>query len=172
LRGHAPDACSLAVFRPLLRLRFLAAVAVLVFAVNAAGFIALGVARTVHACISIVRRHALPVIERPGIELAEAVDLMLFALVLIVLSLGTASLYLSGPNQEVRRDLPEWMRVKSLTELKLLLWEAILATLVVAAATGVVADLPHLEWRHLLLPGVILILSVSYFLLKHTEAKH
>ena len=64
------------------------------------------------------------------------------------------------------------MRVKSLTELKLLLWEAILATLVVAAASGIISALPHLEWKLLVLPAAILILSVSYFLLKRTESKH
>ena len=45
------------------------------------------------------------------------------------------------------------MRIKSLTELKLLLWEAILATLVVAAASSIIAALPHLEWKHLVLPA-------------------
>ena len=64
------------------------------------------------------------------------------------------------------------MRIKSLTELKLLLWEAILATLVVAAASGIIAALPHLEWKHLVLPLAILVLSVSYFLLKRTESPH
>ena len=40
------------------------------------------------------------------------------------------------------------MRVKSLTELKLLLWEAILATLVVTAASSIIAAMPHVEWKH------------------------
>jgi hypothetical protein len=61
------------------------------------------------------------------------------------------------------------MRLKSLTDLKLLLWEAILATLVVTAATSVIGALPDLQWKHLVLPVAILALSVSYFLLKKTE---
>ena len=64
------------------------------------------------------------------------------------------------------------MRVKSLSELKLLLWEAILAALVVATASAIVSGLPHLEWRHLVLPAAVLVLSLGYFLLKRTESKH
>jgi len=60
-------------------------------------------------------------------------------------------------------------RVESRTELKLLLWEAILATLVVTSATSIIGALHHLEWKHLVLPAVILVLSISYFLLKKTE---
>ena len=64
------------------------------------------------------------------------------------------------------------MRIKSLTELKLLLWEAIMATLVVAAASGFIAAMPNLEWKHLVLPVGIQVLAVSYVLLKRTEPKH
>ena len=88
-----------------------------------------------------------------------------------MLSLGTSSLFLP-PETDEKRRLPEWMRIKSLTGLKLLLWEAILATLVVTAATGLIAALPDVEWRHLILPLAVLILSVSYFLLKRIDPTH
>lgn len=158
--------------RALLRLRYLAAVVAVAFVVNAMGFFALGVARTLHAYSVIIESRGLPPPggERPGIHLGESIDLLLFALVLIVLAIGTTSLFLIR-GSDAQPELPVWMRVRSLSELKLVLWEAILATLVVSAATGVIADLPHLEWRHLVLPGVILILSVSYFLVKYIDSK-
>ena len=159
--------------RSLLRIRYLATAVALVFALHAAGFLALGVLRAVQAYRLFFAPDGLSAEARPGVHIAESVDALLFSLVLLVLSLGTASLFLAtSDDTEDKQKLPEWMRVKSLTELKLLLWEAILATLVVAAASGIIAALPHLEWKLLVLPAAILLLSVSYFLLKRTEPKH
>ena len=158
--------------RSLLRIRYLATGVALVFALHAAGFLVLGVLRAVQAYRHLFTPSGLQPEARPGVHIAESVDALLFSLVLLVLSLGTASLFLTTTDTEDTRKLPEWMRVKSLTELKLLLWEAILATLVVAAASGIIAALPHLEWKLLVLPAAILLLSVSYFLLKRTESKH
>ncbi len=158
--------------RSLLRIRYLAAAVALVFALHAAGFLALGVLRAVQAYRLFFTPGGLRPEARPGVHIAESVDALLFSLVLLVLSLGTASLFLTRADTEDRQKLPEGMRVKSLTELKLLLWEAILATLVVAAASGIIAALPNLEWKLLVLPMAILVLSVSYFLLKRTESRH
>lgn len=156
-------------FRRLLRIRYLAAVVALVFAVHAVGFLALGLMRAYHAYALLFRSELTGTEERPGVHFAESVDALLFSLVMLVLALGTASLFLTGPGSRDQQNLPEWMRVKSLTDLKLLLWEAILATLVVTAATSVIGALPDLEWKHLVLPAAILVLSISYFLLKKTE---
>ena len=147
-------------FRSLLRIRYLAAVVSLVFAVHAIGFLFLALLRGERSSGE----------GRPGIHIAESVDALLFSLVLLVLAIGTNSLFLAGSDEQ--QSLPEWMRVKSLTGLKLLLWEAILATLVVTAATSLIAAIPDLEFRHLILPVAVLILSVSYFLLKRVEANH
>jgi len=156
-------------FRSLLRIRYLAAVVVVVFAIHGVGFLVLGVLRGYQVYSRLLTGGTLD--EHPGRHIAESVDALLFALVLIVLSLGTASLFLSKPGREETKDLPGWMHIKNLTELKLLLWEAILATLVVTAAAAIIGDLPHLVWGHLVIPISILILSVSYYLLKHSEAK-
>jgi len=158
--------------RSLLRIRYLAAVVALVFALHAAGFLVLGVLRAVQAYRHLFEAGSLGPDERPGVHIAESVDALLFSLVLLVLSFGTAGLFLTTTDTDDGRKLPEWMRIKSLTELKLLLWEAILATLVVAAASSIIAALPHLEWKLLVLPAAILVLSLSYFLLKRTESNH
>ena len=158
-------------FRSLLRIRYLAAIVALVFAVHAVGFLALGLVRGYHAYALLAGAEGAGVEGRPGIHFAESVDALLFSLVLLVLALGTATLFLARPGTDDEKSLPEWMRVKSLTELKLLLWEAILATLVVTAATNVIGAMPTVEWKQLVLPAAILVLSVSYFLLKKTEAK-
>ena len=156
--------------RSLLRIRNLAALVAVAFVVHAVGFLGLGVYRAIEAYGPFFgggEREA-----HPGRHIAESVDALLFSLVLIVLALGTASLFLTKPGKDDKSDLPEWMRIKSLTELKMLLWEAILAMLVVTAAATIIGDLPHLTWSHLVIPTAILSLSVSYFLLKRTESRH
>jgi len=157
-------------FRSLIRIRYLAVLVAFVFVIHALGFLALGVYRSLEAYRPLLGLG--PHEAHPGRHIAESVDALLFSLVLIVLAIGTTSLFLFVPGQGQTSTLPDWMRIKSLTELKLLLWEAILAMLVVAAAAGIISDLPNLEWRHLVMPGAILILSVSYFLLKRTETPH
>jgi uncharacterized membrane protein YqhA len=159
-----------AMFRHLLRIRYLAGAVALVFAVHAAGFLALGVLRAFQAYRLLLGPKRAE--DTPGVHIAESVDALLFSLVLLVLALGTASLFLTAGGEDGKADLPGWMRIKSLTELKMLLWEAILATLVVAAASSLIAALPQLEWKLLVLPLAILVLAVSYFLLKRSEAKH
>ena len=158
--------------RHLIRIRYLAVVVALVFAVHAAGFLVLGVLRAFQAYRLLLMPETSPEKHPPGVHIAESVDALLFSLVLLVLSLGTAGLFLAVGDDAGQAKLPPWMRIKSLTDLKLLLWEAIMATLVVAAASGFIAAMPHLEWRHLILPVAILVLAVSYFLLKRTESKH
>jgi uncharacterized membrane protein YqhA len=159
-------------FRYLLRIRYLATVAVVIFALHAVGFLGLGVLRGVQAYSLLAQMPGGHGEQRPGVHVGESVDAALFGLVMLVLALGTASLFLKSPGGEEDRDLPAWMRVKSLSELKLMLWEAILATFVVSAATGFMANLPHLTWNALLLPAAILFLTVSYFLLKRTAPRH
>jgi uncharacterized membrane protein YqhA len=158
-------------FRALLRIRYLAAAVALVFALHAAGFFVLGLMRAYEGYALLLRSNRGGEQGRPGVHFAESVDALLFSLVMLVLALGTASLFLTRPGTGDRLNLPKWMRIRSLTELKLLLWEAILATLVVTAATSIIGALPRLDWTHLMLPAVILVLSISYYLLKRTETK-
>ena len=156
--------------RSLLRIRYLAALVAIAFVVHAIGFLVLGAYRAIEAY-----RPFLGGGQRgeghPGQHIAESVDALLFSLVLIVLALATASLFLGKQNGGENSDLPEWMRIRSLTELKLLLWEAILAMLVVTGSATIIGDLPNLHWNHLVIPAAILILSVSYYLLKRTESR-
>ena len=97
-------------------------------------------------------------------------DALLFALVLIVLACGTASLFLRPTGHEVDPRVPKWMRVESITELKALLWESILVVLVVGALTSLLAHMDDLHWGLLVLPAAILLLSVSLFLARRASS--
>ncbi|HKO22904.1 MAG TPA: YqhA family protein [Candidatus Eisenbacteria bacterium] len=145
-----------------LKFRYLAIIAVAILLVHAIGLLGLAVFRTYQAYHAAFQGGTESGQIRPGIPIAESVDAALFALVLIVLAMGTVSLYLTGDVVDPR--IPSWMRVRSLSELKTLLWEAILLVLVMAALTSIMAHTDQLGWDLLILPAAVLILSAGLFL--------
>jgi uncharacterized membrane protein YqhA len=148
----------------ILKFRYLAVVVVAVLLAHAIGLLALGVFRAIEAYQLFASGRAWSGSDRPGIHIAESVDALLFCLVLIVLATGTASLFLRPGGHEIDPRVPVWMRVESISELKALLWEAILMVLVVATLTSIVAHMENLHWGLLILPAAILLLSLSLFL--------
>ncbi|HEX5029963.1 MAG TPA: YqhA family protein [Candidatus Eisenbacteria bacterium] len=151
----------------MLKFRYLAVVAVAILLVHALGLLGLAIYRTYEAYRAVFQGGAEAGNIRPGIPIAESVDAALFALVLIVLALGTVSLYLTPGVSDPR--IPAWMCVRSLSELKTLLWEAILLVLVMAALTSIMANTDHLGWDLLILPVAVLILAAGLFLKAHTS---
>lgn len=150
----------------LIRIRFLAVFVVIILVLLALALLAVGGLRAYEAIQLLTQGPGWQGGDRPGIHIAESVDALLFALVLLVLAIGTTSLFLGGSSGSEGHPIPAWMKVKSLTELKLLLWEGILLTMVVAAMTDIVTHMTDLSWVNLVLPSAILTLSMSYFLLK------
>ena len=148
-----------------LKFRYLAVVAVVILLIHAIGLLGLAMVRTYEA-YQLAFQGSGAGHERPGIPIAESVDAALFALVLIVLALGTVSLYLGG---EGDTRIPAWMRVRNLSELKTLLWEAILLVLVMAALTSIMANTDHPGWDLLVLPAAVLILAAGLFLKARVE---
>lgn len=148
-----------------LKFRYLAVIAVVILLIHAVGLLALAGLRTYEAYQALTQEISGP--HRPGIPIAESVDAALFALVLIVLALGTASLYLgSGDGADPR--IPAWMRVRSLSELKTLLWEAVLLVLVMASLTSIMASMDDIHWGLLVLPIAVLALAAGLFLKTRT----
>ena len=148
----------------ILRVRYLAALVVVVVLFHALALLALGVMRAYKAFQLILSGRPWEGMERPGIYIAESVDALLFSLALLVLASGTASLFLSRVGAGPDPRLPSWMRIESISELKALLWEAILVVLVVATLTSILGSMDALHWGLLVLPAAILLLSVSLFL--------
>ncbi|MBL8003443.1 MAG: YqhA family protein [Flavobacteriales bacterium] len=109
-----------------------------------------------------------PDVERPLLPALEAVDVFFMAIALFIVAVGLVQLFIG--------DLPflkdvsfAWMRVESYTQLKLLLWDTFLVTLLVLFLTRIFAA-RTMGWDVLILPGAILMLTVSSFLLK--KGKH
>jgi uncharacterized membrane protein YqhA len=151
----------------ILRFRYLALIVALMLLLHAIGLLIVGVMRGIESYHLLAQGPTWTGADRPGIHIAESIDLLLFGLVVLVLAIGTASLFLSADGNPDRK-IPAWMRVASLSELKMLLWEAILVVLVMATLTELVTNLDELNWRHLVMPAAIFLLSSSLYLARKT----
>lgn len=145
------------------------AISLIVFVAGAV-FSILGCYEFIHA-FSYLSGGSSEIVGFIAINLLRSVDLFLIAIVLFVFSLGLLVLF---NNDETRLPdiLPSWLRIKDFIQLKVLLWEAILTTLVVSYLAGLAERRmsgEHLAVHDLIIPGAILILAVSLFLLKHKE---
>lgn len=106
-----------------------------------------------------------------AIGLLHAVDIFLVAIVFFVLALGFFVLFDTEETTSPVK-LPEWLRVKNFTQLKIILWEAILTTLVVSWLADLVEKEIKIETadvHSLIVPAGILIIALSLFLLKKGE---
>ncbi len=130
--------------------------------VNALVFVGISIYRSVHA-YELVLHGAVD--ERPGLHLVESLDGFLLAIVFIIFAVGFGKLFF--PENVLMKQIQiSWLEPRSFTDLKHVLWEAILTTLVVAFAIIIVEDLEDLNWLHLIIPGSILLISLGLRLLK------
>jgi len=108
-----------------------------------------------------------------AIGLLHAVDLFLVAVVFFVLSLGLNILFLPA-NDDLPIQLPEWLKIRNFVQLKIILWEAILTTLVVSYLAALVErEINKVEKtiQDLIVPGAILLIALSLYFMKKEE-KH
>ena len=105
-----------------------------------------------------------------AIGLLHSVDMFLVAIVFFVLAIGMLILF-TNPEANMPK-LPTWLHVKNFMQLKAILWEAILTTLVVAylakLAEGEIEG-KQLTLESLFIPGGVLLIAVSLFFLKRAE---
>jgi uncharacterized membrane protein YqhA len=104
---------------------------------------------------------------RPGLELLHSLDFLFVSMVLIVLALGIAKLFLISPTEVEIATLPKWLQIDEISELKVLLWETILTTMLILALSDLTEGLfAPLTWTVLLTPIAILLLATSLFFMK------
>lgn len=168
LNGETPRR-SAGLLGQLLKIRYLAAVVVVISILHSLAFLFLGARIAIHAYHLMVSRVAAGENVRPGLELLHSLDFLLIALVLLILGLGVAKLFLLPPSAVARRiyALPTWLNMETFSELKVLLWETILVALVVFALPTLSSDLAgRLEWSALILPAAITLMALGLFLMK------
>jgi uncharacterized membrane protein YqhA len=132
---------------------------------------ALGVYEMFHVLYSMFddyRHHKLAAATAVG--LLQAIDLFLIAIVFFVFGLGLTMIFTIA--HPLESQLPEWLRIRNFTQLKVLLWEAILTTLVIAflntLAQKRIVNGTFDPWD-LIIPVGVLMIAASLFLLKKSE---
>lgn len=106
--------------------------------------------------------------KRPGIHLAEALDAFLLAMVFIIFAIGMGKLFAPDTILLRKIHLP-WLEPKDFSELKGILWEAVLTTLVVLFATVIVHSMDDLSWNLLIIPASILMIAIALKMLKSSH---
>jgi uncharacterized membrane protein YqhA len=152
-------------FKKLLYVRYLFVIVVIFMMLNSLFFVIGGVIESIEG-VRLFISHGLDEEKKPGLKLLKGLDLFLISMVFMIFAIGIIRLF--GIYKDNSDELPSWLNIHSFKELKVLLWETILVTLVVFTLTSIATDRSGLHWEMLILPGVILILSLSlYFMRKH-----
>jgi uncharacterized membrane protein YqhA len=139
---------------------------VILAALHAVAFLVLGARVAVGAYWAVIHP-ASDAAARPGLHLLHSLDFLFVSMVLVVLALGIAKLFLVDSAAKQDLTLPGWLQIDSISELKVLLWETILTTLLIIALSDLTEGLfTTLTWTVLLTPGAILLLALSLFFMK------
>jgi len=96
----------------------------------------------------------------------SATDAILFGIVLLVFAYAIAFGFVLDLSPETRERLPAWMRVESVSHLKLSLIEVILVYMIVDVATDWAQSPGSLEWSSLVKPFSIVLIAGAVRLLR------
>jgi uncharacterized membrane protein YqhA len=161
------DRAGRAMFEQFLKVRYIAIVIVILAVLHALAFLAMGT----HVAFGAYRNlfSESPAIgSGPGLELLHSLDFLFISMVLLVLAIGVAKLFLVRPDFDDAK-LPSWLRVHSISELKVLVWETVLTTLLIVGLSDLTTALyAKLQWTALIMPIAILILSLSLYYMKRS----
>ncbi len=131
--------------------------------IGACIFLLLGIYRFILGFIyfykSIVGREWL----NPGIYIIVGLDTFMLALLFVIFAYGIYRIFILHDIDDSK--FPAWLHVHSFSELKLLLWETSLVTLIVFSVTLITQE-EHPVWNELIVPTAILMLSAAYFFTK------
>jgi len=132
---------------------------------NALVFVGISVYRSIHGYIMIFQGQLN---NRPGVHLVESLDGFLLAIVFLIFAIGFGKLFM--PDMKLLRNIQiPWLEPKNFSDLKQVLWEAILTTLVVLFAIIIVHDVENLGWNHLIIPGSVVLIAAALKLLKSSH---
>ncbi len=153
--------------KKLLRYRILYIVISVCCALNALVFICMGAIKTVHGYLAFFESAPTPQSEVAAVLLLQSLDNFLVGLVLLIFAFGIYRIFVDVRLEE---DMPAWLRdVKTLRDLKLMLWEAILVIMLIFSVSYMNAHRGQLSWTFLALPGIIFLVAVSYYLMKRAD---
>lgn len=148
----------------ILKIRHIYLVAVFFTLINSIFFLAAGAMRSLHGYREYIRLWSgHSEVGSPGVYLAEALDSFLLALVSLIFGLGILKTFVTYHVDDAK--LPPWLHIHDFKQLKVLLWETILVTLVVFS----INFFTEVSLKTLILPAAVLILSLSLYLMKRDD---
>lgn len=134
-------------------------ISILIMLIGLAGLV-MGITNLYHAVLTLVGLED----GRVGLLLIESIDKFLFSLVILILAAGIFKLFV-GTKETFRNSLV-LKDIDTFKELKVLLWETLLLTLTVWAALGFFNKTEDFGLEQMILPGSILLLAISLWLVK------
>jgi uncharacterized membrane protein YqhA len=153
----------------LLKIRYVAAVVVILSLLHSLTFLFIGARIALVTYWQVLRAAGGEEAHEPGMALLHSLDYFLVSLVLMILGLGVAKLFLLPSRAQTSFRPPSWLDIGSFSDLKFLLWETILTTLLIVALPIFTAGLfGNLEWSALVTPVAIVLLAFSLYLMKKT----
>ncbi|MGC3944696.1 MAG: YqhA family protein [Chryseolinea sp.] len=103
---------------------------------------------------------------KPGLEIVESLDLFLVALVFLILAAGFVKLFYPELGGFKSLEWP-WLKINDFTQLKELVWNAFLLTLLITFGTLVLRSDGSFQWTYLVVPVSVLLFSISAKVLRH-----
>jgi len=143
----------------LFSMKFMAFVVALALLIIGVLVIALGITTIVDAVEAFFKHEN----GHPGAHLIEAVDILLFSMVILMLSGGIYKLFVG--DKDTFKHISILSKLKTFKDLKILLWETILLTLTVWAALNFFLDEVY-TYEQLILPASILLLALALVIIK------
>ena len=104
----------------------------------------------------------------PGVKLFTALDVFLLGFLFIIFSIGFAQLFFPKPSKFITLiDVvtPQWLKVENFTQLKLILWDTSVTTLVVLFVGDAFKAYGNYTWDLTIIPIAIVLLSLGKFLI-------
>lgn len=97
----------------------------------------------------------------------QATDAFLLALVLMIFGFGVYYLFIANEEEKQQSHLPEWLKMKSIIDLKMILGQVIIFILFVHyLEMAVLVGFEHLTYENLVIPIAIVLLSISLMVVK------
>ena len=148
--------------RQLLKLRYIAVIVTIFLLIDAIGAIAWGVYKSVESYRQIFDNDPET---RPLLNILRSIDVFLFGLVFLIFGLGLSRIFLYYGKHDPK--LPHWLKIDSLSELAVLLWETIITAFIIYFTTTIaMMEEAEFKWTVLVMPASILMLTVCLVIFK------
>ncbi len=151
--------------------KFIIGIPIITTLIIAIIFLGLGVYETVLGITGILKGQ-IHSENTPGLLLFQALDLFLIGFLFLIFSLGFFQLFYPKPSRlmsAIDDIAPEWLKVENFTQLKLILWDTVLTTLVVLFIGDAFLAAGQYDWNLTIIPIAILLISFGKFLIKKAK---